>query len=86
MSYLVYEHYSMKNNISSKRPYTTIGTEKRIKYSKSISMQHFFQQCQIRNPLENPKTYKVDYSLYPLWVKWIDRIIEFFEKVTGKEF
>lgn len=76
----------MKNNISSKRPYPTIGTDKRIKYSKNISKQHFFQQCQIRNPLEKSKTYKVNYSLYPFWIKWGDRLIEFFEKLTGKEF
>lgn len=75
----------MKNNISSKRPYPAIGTDKRIKYSKNISMQHFFQQCQIRNPLENPKTYNIDYSLYPFWVKWVDKIIEFFERIIGKE-
>lgn len=76
----------MKNQISGKHIYPIDGTDSRLKYCRNIPAKHFFQQCQIKNPIENPRTYKVNYSLFPFWVKWIDKIIEFFEKITGKEF
>lgn len=76
----------MKNQIAGKHIYPNDGTDSRLKYCRNIPTQHFFQQCQIKNPIENPKNYKVNYSLFPFWVRWIDNVIEFFEKITGKEF